>query len=611
MDKAYYVSIFQVETFIEVEFVMERFIDYVKKNGIIVWGRGQEARKFLQAWEKTCGVYYSFYGEKLAEIKCFWDTNLRDVHAEDDIKIQTPLTTASNTAFCVIAINNYKPIIKELSAAGWNDTCYLYWQEFLLKIKSEFIMNYHDKSAKFLNDAKNNICLYNRIEKWINEGCKKNIYEQIKNEFSLERTIAHLSFLCSYEVGSILDFFENYSLNNEYAHIKTIGIYDERFHNGGGQRFLSIIIPIYLSQGYKVVLFTDEYVPEKEYKLPIEVERVVFKNSYWSDLEKRLEELNTAINKFDINIMCYHNRVDCEEFFYEMIYLHQMGIPVLAELHLMFAMTLDHGKCLLPYLPRIFKMADKIVVLSRINEKFWNALGCNSVYIPNPVEDANNVWGKELDFSKRAGNNIVWIGRIAQSGKRIFDAIEIMNIVHKVNDKARLKIIGDVNSSTVKNKLNELICKYNLENVIELCGYQSDVYPFYEEADCMLMTSEMEGFPLVLMESKLYGVPTVMYELPYLELVQDERGIISVRQKNIKDAAKEILNMLSNEKMRIKKSEEAKESLRKFIDYDIAGAWNKVFREIEDSKLSTKEADEFYKEIIKILFNSMCTKVYE
>ena len=50
--------------------------------------------------------------------------------------------------------------------------------------------------------------------------------------------------------------------------IRTVSLYYRRIYGGGVQRSLSIIIPIYLEMGYRVVLFTDEYKPELEYPLP-------------------------------------------------------------------------------------------------------------------------------------------------------------------------------------------------------------------------------------------------------------------------------------------------------------------------------------------------------
>ena len=101
----------------------------------------------------------------------------------------------------------------------------------------------------------------------------------------------------------------------------------------------------------------------------------------------------------------------------------------------------------------------------------------------------------------------------------------------------------------------------------------------------MLMTSRREGFPLVLSESKLFGLPTVMYELPYLEQVQDGKGVIAVSQGDIKAAGIALVKLLKNSDLRKQMSIEAKESLRKFVEYDVGEAWKKVFDDIAEPDL--------------------------
>ena len=49
------------------------------------------------------------------------------------------------------------------------------------------------------------------------------------------------------------------------------------------------------------------------------------------------------------------------------------------------------------------------------------------------------------------------------------------------------------------------------------------------------MTSQYEGFSLALLESRSFGVPCVSYEMPYLEMHRDGRGLIRVPQGDLED----------------------------------------------------------------------------
>ena len=82
---------------------------------------------------------------------------------------------------------------------------------------------------------------------------------------------------------------------------------------------------------------------------------------------------------------------------------------------------------------------------------------------------------------------------------------------------------------------------------------------------------------MTLIESKAHGLPTVMYEMPYLEMVKDNKGIISVKPGDIKGAAEQIIRLFSNDELRLELGREAKESIKKYLGFDYGTAWKNVF----------------------------------
>ena len=95
-----------------------------------------------------------------------------------------------------------------------------------------------------------------------------------------------------------------------------------------------------------------------------------------------------------------------------------------------------------------------------------------------------------------------------------------------------------------------------------------DVEPFYEKASIFLLTSACEGYPMALIEALSYGLPVVMYELPYLTIIRDNQSIISVEQGNTGKAA-EALGALLDDEERIK---ELGGKARKYIESKYDGA---------------------------------------
>lgn len=612
---------------------------------IIVWGTGEAAKEFFAYLKKYNAVWLELFDAPCLNICEVWDSAQEKngtLFLGYKIKYPNVEILKNNDVVCIVAINNYKPIAKQLLNAGykesvnfdhWNAFCHKLQQSMVADVLTIFkkidfnlcagytvppyefeitecasLMNlsclldnvqnrgWSEESKDFISDL---IVAY-AVQQWDRASDKKNSFENLFRSFPKGRLISGMAFYFGGEIERLSNFIHN---SEKLVHIsrrdiKTIGIYDERFSNGGGQRFLSVIIPLYVNMGYHVVLFTDDYQMTGEYSLPSEVSRVILKNHYGESFTGRLNELSNFVKKYCIDIMCYHHHLGCEQLFYETLFLKLLNVPVIAELHLMFLFLFNNymGN----KLPLMYRMLDKLIVLSRYNEIFWKNLGCNAKYIPNPVEYASIEWDRQIDFRKRKGNVILWIGRIADAGKGALELPEIMKYVHTRCPDVILKIVGKP-EGVLLDILRKSIQENGLEQVIQFCGYFTDVRPFYKEADVMLMTSKSEGFPLVLSESKLFGVPTVMYELPYLELVQDGRGYIAVPQGDKEKAADALVKILQNHDLRKQMSIDAKESLQPFVKYDVAGAWKNVFDDFgepELQKLDTNNPQKMVQELL-------------
>ena len=103
----------------------------------------------------------------------------------------------------------------------------------------------------------------------------------------------------------------------------------------------------------------------------------------------------------------------------------------------------------------------------------------------------------------------------------------------------------------------------------------------YISAGVLLVTSEFEGFCFSLLEGQAYGIPVVMYELPYLPTVKGSKGIRAVRQGEIEEAAKNIIEILCDDALREELAREAKAQARRLLQQDVRGQWEKIFKDFE------------------------------
>ena len=89
----------------------------------------------------------------------------------------------------------------------------------------------------------------------------------------------------------------------------------------------------------------------------------------------------------------------------------------------------------------------------------------------------------------------------------------IYNLKKKFNNKnISLKIFGDGN---LKNKINEIIKKYNLSDNILLFGFKINPYYSINRDDILLNFSIYEGWSRTLMESLLNRLRYISFDSPY------------------------------------------------------------------------------------------------
>jgi len=83
-------------------------------------------------------------------------------------------------------------------------------------------------------------------------------------------------------------------------------------------------------------------------------------------------------------------------------------------------------------------------------------------------------------------------------------------ILKKVNDEgkdAKLIFVGD---GGLREHLERLADSLMIRQSVVFTGFQNDVIPFYSAADCLLLPSFFEGFPVVLIEAQANSLPCLV-----------------------------------------------------------------------------------------------------
>ena len=179
---------------------------------------------------------------------------------------------------------------------------------------------------------------------------------------------------------------------------------------------------------------------------------------------------------------------------------------------------------------------------------------------------------------------VIYIGRLDSNQKKVQRLVEVWSLVEKKHSDWRLTIVGD---GPDKGMLEQSVRVNNLKNV-HFEGYQSP-RPYYERASVLMLTSDFEGFPLVLPECMSFGVVPVVYGSysAVYDIIKDgENGRIVKQVKNTfdKEAMADVLDeIIRNDDKRQEMALSAIETSRQYSINSIYNSWNKIFEKlIED-----------------------------
>ncbi len=116
------------------------------------------------------------------------------------------------------------------------------------------------------------------------------------------------------------------------------------------------------------------------------------------------------------------------------------------------------------------------------------------------------------------------VGRLAIQ-KRQDRIIEVAYLCKINNLDIDFIILGD---GPQKKQLEQLIKERELEQNVHLLGFQTNPYPYISQSNAFLLTSDSEGFPLVICESLCLGKPIISTDItgPH-ELLEDGTGILT------------------------------------------------------------------------------------
>lgn len=400
--------------------------------------------------------------------------------------------------------------------------------------------------------------------------------KELYAKHGISKVLGELSKIWGFERA--VPFFDKIAAKTKIkGSVKTIATFYHRAYNGGVEIVQAQLITMWLEAGYKVVLITEDPPNDLDYFYPKDkVKRIIIHSCL--QMSERLYDLQKALEEENVDVFINHNWTT-PSILWESVLLHDLNIFYIIYAHGYFAVfyAIDYA---LYY--QIFKMADLLIAISETNARFYQMCGCRTCLIQNPVPEAlKNI----NQLATLDSHHILWVGRIATE-KRPLDAIQIFKKVHDSIPDAVLDIVGGAELDWLE-RMKNFSKELGVFDAVKFHGLQSweKMRDFYENSAIFLFTSEGEGYPMTLLESKAFGLPCVMYSLPYLSLVKDGKGFLSAEIGDINKMANNIIGLLTNDKQKKSLGSAARESFDAFVNYDLLENWKKIFNFCEGKEV--------------------------
>lgn len=150
-----------------------------------------------------------------------------------------------------------------------------------------------------------------------------------------------------------------------------------------------------------------------------------------------------------------------------------------------------------------YSKLDKIITVSEIAKKSFCEkydFKQDKVEVLYNLIDEKNIIEKSKEIvPKNEIFTFVNVGKMRPQ-KRQDRLVEIAKKLKENNYKFKIQIIGN---GPEEDKIKELIKKYNVEDVVELLGLQMNPYPYIKQADCIVVSSDFEGYSVAIKEALL------------------------------------------------------------------------------------------------------------
>lgn len=222
---------------------------------------------------------------------------------------------------------------------------------------------------------------------------------------------------------------------------------------------------------------------------------------------------------------------------------------------------------------QIVRRFDKFVVLTNEDRGYWGNLP-NIEVIPNAAMHVSDTYSDVMN------KRVIAVGRLDyQKGfDRLIQAWELVQHTGKFTDW-KLDIFGQ---GEWREMLQQMIDKAELQNTVCLNRPTKQIGEEYVKSDLLVMSSNYEGFPMVMIEAMACGLPVVSfdYKCGPKDIIQTGINGLLVPNGDIQALADAMMKVMEDEAYRKMLSLNARKVVDTYSEQAVMAQWIRLFTSI-------------------------------
>lgn len=213
----------------------------------------------------------------------------------------------------------------------------------------------------------------------------------------------------------------------------------------------------------------------------------------------------------------------------------------------------------------------KPVMKSLSDKNNAEAVFCKIRVIPNP-----NTYEVVGDARFEKENILLYVGRLAKGEKRPDRLVSIWKKLYKRFPDWKMVIVGD------GPEREALIKKSRGLERIYFEGFKNPA-EYYKRASIFCMTSNFEGWPMVLAEAMVNGVVPLAFDsyASVRDIIECGKTGFLIKPFDLDEYAGKLAELMHNDGLRADIGENAKKSVKKFSKEKITDEWVNLFKELK------------------------------